>query len=313
MSQRSFPEPCLPPHRLQLQQQIAQLWTLAGKACLDSLAHPPPLADLLGAWAHAVVPVHHLFEQLGGHTCVGQGAVGMARLLVKIDAKPCCRIAQRDTPVAAHIHDRGVKRLQVGPVRGEGGKVDALRLTLGQKLSPVRPAPADHLGGVTTDPIAEPFDHHVERIGHRGVHGRYPRELADGIRNAFGIFRLHKLRELTHHVAAVIELDRANLDNLVTQPAALTLPWHRRKLKVEHNLARKVRRIDSLDTRRLFVWHGQGLSPSTAARYIGGYIAVRIGSRADIKAPSAAIQHSCRRLHFELVSSLLLSNIYSYF
>ena len=39
-------------------------------------------------------------------------------------------------------------------------------------------------------------------------------------------------------------------------PAALALHWHRRKLKVEHNLARKVRRIDSRDTRCLFVWHG---------------------------------------------------------
>lgn len=85
-------------------------------------------------------------------------------------------------------------------------------------------------------------------------------------RNAFGKFRLHKLRELAHNVAVVIELDGADLNNLVAQPAALELLWHRRKLKVEHNLARKVRRIDSRDTRRLFVWHDRGLSPSTAAR-----------------------------------------------
>lgn len=127
-----------------------------------------------------------------------------------------------------------------------------LCLALGQKLSMVRPAPTDHLGGVATNPIAEPFDHHIERIGHRGVHSRYPRELADGIRNAFGKFRLHKLRELAHSVAVVIELDGADLDNLIAQPTALALFWHRRKLKVQHNLARKVRRIDSRDTRRLF-------------------------------------------------------------
>ena len=72
------------------------------------------------------------------------------------------------------------------------------------------------------------------------------------MRNAFGKFRLHKLRELALHVAAVIELNRADLDNLVAQPAALALLWHRRKLKVQHDLARKVRRIDSRDARRLF-------------------------------------------------------------
>lgn len=70
--------------------------------------------------------------------------------------------------------------------------------------------------------------------------------------NAFGKFHLHKLRELAHHIAVVIELNRADLDNLVAQPAALALPWHRRKLEVEHNLTRKVRRIDSRDVRRLF-------------------------------------------------------------
>ena len=178
--------------------------------------------------------------------------MGVARRLVELDAKPRRRVTQRDAPVAAHVHDRGVKRLQVDPVRRKSGKVDALCLALGQKLSPVRPAPADHLGGVATDPIVEPFHHHVERISHGGIHGRYPRELADGIRNAFGIFRLHKLRELAHHVAVVIELNSADLDNLVAQSAALALLWHRRKLKIQHNLARKVRRIDSRDTRRLF-------------------------------------------------------------
>lgn len=156
----------------------------------------------------------------------------------------------------------------------------------------IRPAPANYLGGVATDPIAEPFDHHIERISRRGVHGRYPRKLADGKRNAFGKFCLHKLRELAHNVAAVIELNRADLDNLVAQPAALAPPWHRRKLKVQHDLARKVRRIDSRDTRRLFVWHGEDLSPSTAACYISGYIAVRIGARADTKAGCNAMRRS---------------------
>ena len=61
----------LPPLRLQLQQQVAQLGALAGKARLSSLAHPPPLADLLGARAHSIVPVHHLLEQLGGHARIG--------------------------------------------------------------------------------------------------------------------------------------------------------------------------------------------------------------------------------------------------
>ena len=154
--------------------------------------------------------------------------------------------------MAAHVHDRGVKRLQVGPVRRKCGKIDVLCLALDQKLSTIRPAPTDHLGGVAPDPIAEPFDHHVERIGHRGAHGRYPCELANGERNAFGKFRLYKLRELAHNVAVVIELDGAGLDNLIAQSTALTLLWHRRKLKVQHNLARKVRRIDSRDTRHLF-------------------------------------------------------------
>lgn len=176
----------------------------------------------------------------------------MTRRLVELDAKPRRRVTQRDTPVAAHVHDRGVKRLQVGPVRRKCGKVDVLCLALGQKLSTIRPTPTNHLGGVATDPIAGPFDHHIERIGHRGVHSRYPRKLADGIRNAFGKFCLHKLRELTHNVAVVIELDGAGLNNLIAQPTALALLWHRRKLKVQHNLARKVRRIDSRDTRRLF-------------------------------------------------------------
>jgi len=154
--------------------------------------------------------------------------------------------------MAAHVHDRGVKRLQVGPVRRKCGKVDVLCLALGQKLSTIRPAPANYLGGVATDPIVEPFHHHVERISHGGVHSRYPCELTDGECNAFGKFCLHKLRELAHHVAVVIELNSADLDNLVAQSAALALPWHRRKLKIQHNLARKVRRIDSRDTRRLF-------------------------------------------------------------
>lgn len=96
------------------------------------------------------------------------------------------------------------------------------------------------------------LDHHVERIGHRGVHDRYPCELADGKRNAFGKFCLHKLRELAHNVAVVVELDGTDLDNLIAQSTALALLWHRRKLKVQHDLARKVRRIDSRDTRRLF-------------------------------------------------------------
>ena len=199
-----------------------------------------------------IVPLHHLLKQLGGYTRISQSAVGVARRLVKLDAKPRRRVAQRDTPVAAHVHDRGVKRLKVGPVRRKCGKVDVLCLALGQKLSTICSAPTDHLGGVATNPIAEPFDHHVERIGHRGVHGRYPRKLADGKRNAFGIFRLHKLRELTHNAAVVIELDGADLDNLIAQSTALALFWHRRKLKVQHDLARKVRRIDSRDARRLF-------------------------------------------------------------
>ena len=49
-----------------------------------------------------------------------------------------------------------------------------------------------------------------------------------------------------------------------------------------------------------------------AACYIGGYIAVRIGARADMKAPSAATRHPCVKPRFEMVRSLLLSNIYSY-
>lgn len=69
----------LPPLCLQLQQQVSQLGALVGKARLGSLAHPPPLADFLGARAHVVVPVHHLLEQLGGHARIGQGAVGVAR------------------------------------------------------------------------------------------------------------------------------------------------------------------------------------------------------------------------------------------
>lgn len=157
LSQRSFPEPRLPPLRLQLQQQIAQLGAPAGEARLGSLAHPPPLADLLGAWAHVVAPVHHLLEQLGGHARIGQGTVGVTRRLVELDAKPHRCVTQRDTPVAAYVHNRGVKRLQVGPVRRKCGKVDVLCLTLGQKLSTVRPAPTDHLGGVATNPIAEPL------------------------------------------------------------------------------------------------------------------------------------------------------------
>ena len=164
--------------------------------------------------------------------------MGVTRRLVELDAKPRRRVTQRDTPVAAHIHNPDVKRLQVGPVRRKCGKIDVLCLALGQKLSAICPAPANHLGGVVTDPIAEPFDHHVERVGHRGVHGRYPCKLADGERNAFGKFCLHKLRELTHNVAVVIELDGTDLDNLIAQSTALALLWHRRKLKVQHDLAR---------------------------------------------------------------------------
>lgn len=61
----------LPSLRLQLQQQVTQLGALTGKARLGSLAHPPPLADLLGVRAHTVVPVHHLLEQLGGYARIG--------------------------------------------------------------------------------------------------------------------------------------------------------------------------------------------------------------------------------------------------
>ena len=107
----------LPPLRLQLQQQVAQLGALAREARLGSPAHPPSLADFLGARTHVIDPVHYLLEQFGGYTRIGQGAVGMTRRLVKLDAKPRCRVAQRDAPVAAHVHDRDVKRLQVGPVR----------------------------------------------------------------------------------------------------------------------------------------------------------------------------------------------------
>lgn len=49
-----------------------------------------------------------------------------------------------------------------------------------------------------------------------------------------------------------------------------------------------------------------------AACYIGGYIAVRIGARADMKSPSTAFRSPCVNLRFEMVASLLLSNIYSY-
>lgn len=75
----------LPPLRLQLQQKVAQLGALLGKARLSLLAHPPPLADLLGARAHVVVPVHHLLEQLGGHMRIGQGTVGVTRRLVELE------------------------------------------------------------------------------------------------------------------------------------------------------------------------------------------------------------------------------------
>lgn len=64
--------------RLQLQQQVAQFGALAGNARLGSLAHPPPLADFPGARTHVIVPLHHLLEQLSGHACIGQGAVGVA-------------------------------------------------------------------------------------------------------------------------------------------------------------------------------------------------------------------------------------------
>lgn len=99
-----------------------------------------------------------------------------------VKTKTRCRVTQRDTPVAAHIHNPGVKRLQIGPVRRKCGKIDVLCLALGQKLSTICPAPTDHLGGVATDPIVEPFHHHVERISHGSIHGRYLHELADGIR-----------------------------------------------------------------------------------------------------------------------------------
>ena len=62
----------LPSRRLQLQQQVAQLGALAREACLGPLAHPPTLADFLGARTHAVVPVHRLLEQLGGYARIGQ-------------------------------------------------------------------------------------------------------------------------------------------------------------------------------------------------------------------------------------------------
>lgn len=59
------------PLRLQPQQQVTQLGALTGETRLSSLAHPPTLADFLGARAHTVVPVHHLLEQLGGHARIG--------------------------------------------------------------------------------------------------------------------------------------------------------------------------------------------------------------------------------------------------
>ena len=90
---------------------MAQLEAFPGEVRLNSLAHLPSLADLLGARAHAIVSARPLLEQPGGHACIGQGTVGVARRLIKIDAKPHRRVAQRDAPVAANIHDRGVKRL----------------------------------------------------------------------------------------------------------------------------------------------------------------------------------------------------------
>ena len=151
----SFPQPFLllapnghPPTslRLQLQQQVAQLGTLLGKARLGSLAHPPPLADLLGVRTHVIVPLHHLLEQPGGYARIGQSAMGVTRRLVELDVKSRCRVTQRDrTRGCPTSMTRGVKRLQVGPVRRKCGKVDVLCLALGQKLSTVRPTPANYL------------------------------------------------------------------------------------------------------------------------------------------------------------------------
>ena len=156
-----------------------------------------------------------------------------------------------------------------------------LCLTLGQELSTIRLAPANHLGGVATNPIAEPFDHRVERIGHRGVHGRYPRKLADGKHNAFGKFRLHKLRELAHNVAVVIELDSADLDNLI---APVSRRWRclgtgansksstiwRAKFVVS---IAEIHGVFSADTVRAFL-------RCLPLGYISGYIAVRIAPKA---------------------------------
>lgn len=55
----------LPPLCLQLQQQVAQLGALAGKACLGSLAHPPPLADLLGVRAKVQQSLQRYFHRSG--------------------------------------------------------------------------------------------------------------------------------------------------------------------------------------------------------------------------------------------------------
>ena len=89
-------------------------------------------------------PLHHLLEQLGSHARIGKGAVGVARRLVELDAKPRCRVAQRDAPVAAHVHDRGVKRLQVSPVRRKAHTADVPRPSIGLVLPLIRSVPAGH-------------------------------------------------------------------------------------------------------------------------------------------------------------------------
>lgn len=181
--------------------------------------------------------------------------------------------------MAAHVHDRGVTCKVGQSVNAE--KSMCLPGTR-SKLSTIRPTPTNHLGGVATDPIAEPFDHHIERIGHRGVHSRYPRKLADGIRNAFGKFCLHKLRELTHNVAVVIELDGAGLNNLIAQPTALALLWHRRKLK-SSTIWRAKFVVSIADTASFQLTR---LGPfSVACRLLHRRLprAVRIGARTDMK------------------------------
>ena len=67
---------------------------------------------------------------------------------------------------------------------------------------------------------------------------------------------------------------------------------------VPHTIGNPLYHWTHLELRRPFGITGKLLSPSTAARYIGGYIAVRIGARADTKAGRNATRarHTpCRR------------------